>query len=143
VVPIGEIGTDPERLDSFTPELVDKMNTLGEGHRWKFSNFQKTSGYSSMPLDGIWLRAPYLHNGSVPSLRDLLAPPEERPIVFYRGYAVYDFDNLGFVSSSSEAEALGFRFDTTERGNGNQGHLYGTHLDEQQIEALMEYLKIQ
>ena len=143
VVPIGEIGTDPERLDSFTPELVDKMNTLGEGHRWKFSNFQKTSGYSSMPLDGIWLRAPYLHNGSVPSLRDLLAPPEERPIVFYRGYAVYDFDNLGFVSSGSAAEALGFRFDTTERGNGNQGHLYGTHLDEQQIEALMEYLKTQ
>ena len=41
-----------------------------------------------MPLDGIWLRAPYLHNGSVPTLRDLLRPPDERPVVFYRGYDV-------------------------------------------------------
>ena len=143
VVPIGEVGTDPERLDSFTTELVDEMNTLGEGHPWKFSNFQKTNGYSNTPLDGVWLRAPYLHNGSVPTLRDLLAPPEQRPTVFYRGYAVYDYENLGFVSSGPAAEALGFRFDTTERGNGNQGHLYGTNLDEQQIAALMEYLKTQ
>ncbi len=143
VVPIEEIGTDPERLDSFTPELADEMNTLGEGHPWKFSNFQKTSGYSNMPLDGIWLRAPYLHNGSVPTLRDLLAPPEQRPTVFYRGYAVYDYENLGFVSSGAEAEKAGFRFDTAERGNSNQGHLYGTDLNASQIEALLEYLKTQ
>jgi len=143
VMPIGEIGTDPERLDSFTPELAAKMNTLGEGHPWRFSNFQKTDGYSSMPLDGVWLRAPYLHNGSVPTLRDLLAPPEERPTVFYRGYAVYDFENLGFVSNGAAAEASGFRFDTAERGNSNQGHLYGTDLNTSQIEALLEYLKTQ
>ncbi len=143
VVPIQEIGTDPERLHSFTSELADKMNTLGEGHAWRFSHFKKTQGYSNMPLDGIWLRAPYLHNGSVPTLRDLLAPAHERPSVFYRGYDVYDYENLGFVSSGAEAEAAGFRFDTTERGNGNQGHLYGTDLSERQVEALLEYLKTQ
>ena len=143
VVSIEEIRTDRERLDSFTSELAAKMRTLGEGHPWRFKNFQKTNGYSNMPLDGVWLRAPYLHNGSVPSLRDLLAPPEERPVVFYRGYPVYDYENLGFVSSGPAAEASGFRFDTRERGNGNQGHLYGTNLDEQEIEALLEYLKTQ
>ena len=119
------------------------MNTLGEGKPWAFYSFTKTWGYSNMPLDGVWLRAPYLHNGSVPTLRDLLAPPEERPTVFYRGYNVYDFENLGFVSSGAAAEASGFRFDTTERGNGNQGYLYGTGLDEEEIDALIEYLKTQ
>ena len=143
VVDIQEIGTDAERLDSFTDDLVEKMNTLGEGKPWKFSNFTKTQGYSNMPLDGVWLRAPYLHNGSVPTLRDLLSPPEERPTVFYRGYNVCDFENMGFVSSGSAAEASGFRFDTTERGNGNQGHLYGTNLDPDEIDALLEYLKTQ
>ena len=141
VVAIQDIGTDPERLNSFTPELAAKMNTLGTGRPWKFSNFQKTHGYANMPLDGVWLRAPYLHNGSVPTLRDLLAPPAERPTVFYRGYDVYDYENLGFVSSGPEAETAGFRFDTRERGNGNQGHLYGTTLSKEQVDALLEYLK--
>ena len=143
VVPIGEIGTDPERLYSFTSELEAKMNTLGEGHDWRFSNFQKTDGYSSMPLDGIWLRAPYLHNGSVPTLRDLLKPPEDRPTAFYRGYAVYDYENLGFVSSGDEAEKAGFKLITEERGNSNQGHLYGTDLSASEVEELLEYLKTQ
>ena len=143
VVDIQEIGTDAERLESFTAELAEKMNTLGGGQGWEFSHFRNTQGYSSMPLDGVWLRAPYLHNGSVPTLRDLLAPPEERPTVFYRGYNVYDYDNLGFVSSGAAAEVAGFRFDTTQRGNGNQGHVYGTELDERQVEALLEYLKTQ
>ncbi len=143
IVPIDEIGTDRERLDSFTSELAAKMNTLGEGHPWRFKNFQKTNGYSSMPLDGVWLRAPYLHNGSVPTLRDLLTPPEQRPTVFYRGYSVYDYENVGFKSSGQAAETSGFRFDTTERGNGNQGHRWGTDLNASQIEALLEYLKTQ
>ena len=141
VVAIQDIGTDPERLNSFTPELVAMMNALGTGQPWKFSNFQRTQGYANMPLDGVWLRAPYLHNGSVPTLRDLLAPPEERPTVFYRGYDIYDYENLGFVSSGPEAEAAGFRFDTRERGNGNQGHLYGTALSKEQVDELLEYLK--
>ena len=50
------------------------MNTIGTGKPWKFSHFRKTDGYANMPLDGVWLRAPYLHNGSVPTLRALLFP---------------------------------------------------------------------
>jgi hypothetical protein len=61
-----------------------------------------------MLLDGIWLRAPYLHSGSVPTLRDLLRPPEERPKVFFRDCDVYDYVNLGMVSQGPEAESNGF-----------------------------------
>jgi hypothetical protein len=143
VEPLSAIGTDPERVNSFTPELAQRMLTLGQGKPWQFRHFRKTEGYSNMPLDGVWLRAPYLHNGSVPTLRDLLKPPSERPKTFIRGYNVYDFDNVGWVSSGPDAERTGFRFDTSLRGNGNQGHDYGTRLSEADKSALIEYLKTQ
>ena len=140
VVEIGEIKTDPERLRSFTPELAVKMNTIGTGYPWQFKHFRKTNGYSNMPLDGIWLRAPYLHNGSVPTLRALMFP-DERPPVFFSGYDVYDWDRGGFVATGPDAEKGGVRFDTTLRGNGNGGHLYGIDLPADDREALIEYLK--
>ena len=140
-VEISEIGTDAERLHSFTAQLALKMNTLGAGKPWKFSHFRKTNGYAAMPLDGVWLRAPYLHNGSVPTLRDLLKPPDLRPEVFWRGYDVYDYNSAGFVSSGPEAERAGFRYDTSARGNGRLGHAYGTLLSPAEKDDLLEYLK--
>ena len=140
VTPLAEIGTDPERLRSFTPEVAMRMNTLGEGYPWKFSHFRKTEGYANMPLDGLWLRAPYLHNGSIPSLRALLFP-ETRPAEFYRAYDVYDWVNVGFVSNGPDAQREGVRFDTKAKGNSNAGHLYGQELPADQREDLLEYLK--
>jgi hypothetical protein len=140
VTTIGNVGTDPERLNSFNPEIARGMNTIGEGKPWRFNHFRKTSGYANMPLDGLWLRAPYLHNGSVPTLRALLFP-EERPAVFYRAYDVYDFANVGFISSGADAEAAGVRFDTSLKGNNNGGHVYGANLSRQDREVLLEYLK--
>ena len=140
VTPLAEIGTDPERLNSFTTALASQMNTIGTGKPWKFSSFRKTDGYANMPLDGVWLRAPYLHNGSVPTLRALLFP-DERPASFYRGYDVYDWQRVGFVSEGPDAERNGVRFDTGLRGNGNTGHLYGRELSAADREALLEYLK--
>ena len=137
---LADIGTDAERVHSFTAALAVEMNKIGEGKPWKFSHFRKTEGYANMPLDGLWLRAPYLHNGSVPDLRALLFP-EERPETFYRAYDVYDWNRVGFVSSGVEAERNGIRFDTKERGNGNGGHLYGTKRSREDKEALLEYLK--
>jgi mono/diheme cytochrome c family protein len=139
-IPLAEIATDPERLNSFTPELAKLMNTIGTGKPWKFSHFRKTNGYAGMPLDGIWMRAPYLHSGSVPTLRALLLL-DQRPATFYRGYDVYDFSSVGFVSSGPEAEKVGFPFNTSERGNGNGGHLYGTQLSVPERQALLEFLK--
>jgi len=140
VTPLAEIGTDPERLRSFTPEVAMRMNTLGEGYPWKFSHFRKTDGYANMPLDGLWLRAPYLHNGSIPSLRALLFP-ETRPAEFYRAYDVYDWVDVGFISTGPDAQREGVRFDTKAKGNSNAGHTYGQDLSADQREDLLEYLK--
>ncbi|MCC6589136.1 MAG: cytochrome c [Bryobacterales bacterium] len=143
VEPLAAIGTDPERVNSFTPELAAKMNTIGQNYPWKFTHFRKTEGYANMPLDGVWLRAPYLHNGSVPTLRDLLNKPEDRPKVFYRGYDVYDWNSLGFVTSGLAAERVGVKFDTSLKGNSNSGHNYATHLTARQKDQLLEFLKTQ
>ena len=81
-------------------------------------------------LDGLWARAPYLHNGSVPSLADVLRPPVERPTTFVVGYDVYDQQRVGFVSDGADARAQGRLFDTRLPGNGNKGHRYGIDLPE-------------
>lgn len=141
VTPIAEVGTDRERYDTFTQELVDHLNTMGAGHSWAFQRFRKSTGYVNPLLDGIWARGPYLHNGSVPSLAELLKPPGSRVDVFIRGYDVIDPENVGFVSAGAEAERVGFRFDTLVQGNGNGGHAYGTSLPEEGKAALIEYLK--
>jgi len=147
VVPIEEIGTDRGRLDSYTYEFLSNQNTLFtdiiyKGEDQRFQNFRKTNGYANMPLDGIWLRAPYLHNGSVPTLKDLLATPDDRPQEFHRGYDVFDRDKVGFVSDVAEEQGKQyFKFDTGLPGNSNSGHLYGIDLDSKDKEALVEYLK--
>ncbi|MBA3544491.1 MAG: cytochrome c [Chthoniobacterales bacterium] len=167
VTPIAQVGTDRHRLDSFTPELAATLSTIYTGYPGRFSHFRKTFGYANSPLDGIWLRAPYLHNGSVPTLRDLLNPSAQRPPVFYRGYDVFDQKNVGFVAQAERFTADGrslddpsdekhyFRFDTRENqegmtprgrneGNSNRGHeglAYGTALLETEKDALVEYLK--
>jgi mono/diheme cytochrome c family protein len=142
VVSVEEVGTDRHRLDSYTYELLSNQNTLYAGYPWRFSKFRKTNGYANMPLDGIWLRAPYLHNGSVPTLRDLLKLPEDRPQSFYRGNDVFDRDNVGFASTVAEiAGRRFFRYDSSLPGNSSGGHLYGTTLQDAEKDALIEYLK--
>jgi hypothetical protein len=142
VVPIEDVGTDRRRLDSYTYDLLSSQSTLYAGYPWRFSQFRKTNGYASMPLDGIWLRAPYLHNGSVPTLRALLQPAEDRPRTFYRGNDVYDRENVGFDSTAAEAgERRFFLFDTALPGNSANGHEYGVLLGTAEKNALIEYLK--
>src|SRR5258708_33720320 len=82
-----------------------------------------------MPLDALWLRGPYLHNGSVPTLRDLLTPLAERPSAFVRGIDIVDGKNGGFLSPSctpGRRPAQGFCYDTPLPGNGNGGPPLGT-----------------
>jgi hypothetical protein len=149
VVPIDAIGTDRHRLDSYTYAVAVNQNMIfAEYGDERFSHFRKTFGYANSPLDGIWLRAPYLHNGSVPTLRDLLEPSAKRPRTFYRGYDVYDQKNLGFVADVVEEKGKKFfLYDTDERnepGNSNKGHegkRYGTELSAVEKDALLEYLK--
>jgi hypothetical protein len=82
-----------------------------------------------------------LHNGSVPNLHALLKPDSERPTTFYRGYDVYDPDQMGFITDGPEAQKVGFFVDTNVPGNSNQGHNYGVTLTDSQKHDLIEYLK--
>jgi hypothetical protein len=142
VEPRDQIGTDPGRLDSYTAVFAGNQYGLYPDSPYRFKRFRKTNGYANQPLDGLWLRGPFLHNGSVPTLRDLLEPADRRPTVFYRGYDVFDQVKLGFVSDVAEADGRQyFRYDTAIPGNGNRGHEYGTGLTDADKRAIVEYLK--
>ena len=130
----GSIPTRPRSRSTSTRLFPDSP--------YRFTRFRKTHGYANQPLDGIWLRGPYLHNGSVPTLRDLLNPPAQRPAMFYRGNDVFDAVGVGFVSNVAESGGRRFtRYDTTVPGNGNMGHEYGTTLSDADKAAIVEYLK--
>jgi processive rubber oxygenase RoxA-like protein len=142
VEPLSEIGTDPGRWRSYTFLFASNQYSLYPDSKHRFTHFRKTAGYANHPLDGIWLRAPYLHNGSVPTLRDLLDAPEARPKVFYRGYDVYDPVKVGFRTDvAEEGGRKFFRFDVNQKGNGNGGHVYGVRLPDADKKALVEYMK--
>ena len=140
VIPVEEVGTDRHRLDMWTPASPVAYNKFADGYAWDFTGFRKTAGYVAPTLDGVWLRAPYLHNGSVPSIQELLEPPSGRRSTFYRGYNVFDPSRVGFVSDGP-AERLGTRYDTSLPGNSNAGHLFGAALTPEQRRALLEFLK--
>lgn len=141
VISATELGTDRNRIDMWTEAAKDRYNAYEEDYPWGFKAFHKTNGYLANELTGLWLRGPYLHNGSVPSLRDLLAPPDQRPVSFYRGYDLVDAENGGFVSRGGNTERFGVLYETQVRGNGNGGHLYGTDLTEAEKARLLAYLK--
>jgi mono/diheme cytochrome c family protein len=141
VIPAEEVGTDRNRLDTWTQAAADQANAAVDKLGIKRVGLIKTNGYQAVPLDGIWLRAPYFHNGSVPNLREVLEPEANRSKIFYRGYDVYDPVNMGFDTQSAEAQKHGFKIDTSVKGNGNQGHLYGTTLPAADKTALIEYMK--
>jgi len=91
------------------------------------------------PLAGIWATGPFLHNGSIPTINELLSPVSERRKVFFTGGRELDRENLGFVSDNAPGR---FRFDTTRLGNGNGGHVYPTKgLSKDERLAIIEFLK--
>lgn len=137
-VPAEEIGTDRHRLGMWSRDAADRY-TRYDAAAWGFTAFDKKDGYVNVGLDGLWLRGPYLHNGSVPTLAALLAPPEERPVTFRRGGDLLDPAAGGFVSDGPHAGP--FLFDTRLPGNGNGGHLWGTALPQDEKDALLAYLK--
>lgn len=147
VEPASGLGTDPLRYLEFTAPLQDALNQLGT-RQWQLRNFRMQTGYVNNLLDGIWLRAPYLHNGSVPTLDALLRPQKDRPAVFCRGSDVYDWALLGWrwqpTSAGGPPACPGeYLYDTRTPGSGrsNAGHLYGTDLPEPDRQALLVFLR--
>ncbi|MGD8221223.1 di-heme-cytochrome C peroxidase [Pseudomonas thivervalensis] len=105
--------------------------------------------YKARPLAGVWATPPFLHNGSVPTIYQLLSPQDERATTFYKGNFEYDPRHLGY---RTEAFTNGFIFDTRITGNHNSGHEFragergngviGRLLQPQERWALLEYLKV-
>ncbi|MEK6259996.1 MAG: di-heme-cytochrome C peroxidase [Planctomycetota bacterium] len=107
--------------------------------------------YPAKPLDGVWATAPYLHNGSVPTLYHLLLPAKDRPGKFVVGSQDYLPDHVGFEWDPKDFPGLKdkhnpqkklFLFDTIPEGNRNTGHEYGADLSNDDRLALLEYLKV-
>jgi len=132
-----------ERLKKERPGLDTSAIAWESGRKarpaWRiaYANQQtKELGYPAKPLSGIWATAPYLHNGSVPTLADMLAPPAQRPQAFLLGTRQYDPKKLGY-----RTDQPGFTYNTTKKGNSNMGHPFGTTLKPEEKEDLLEFLK--
>jgi hypothetical protein len=127
------VGTDPNRANIWKPYSVGALRQVlrlactdtvtcnqADGSPLPDTDIvNPTGGYMALPLDGIWARAPYLHNGSVPTLAALLTG--DRPAQFYRGNVTYDEKNVGFTSDTATSPYAAI-YDTTKSGNSNVGH---------------------
>jgi mono/diheme cytochrome c family protein len=149
LIPIARIGTDSDRLRSVTPELIAATNNSVLS---KYIRIQRTGGYVAPPLDGIWCRGPYLHNGSVPTVADLLLPAVQRPVSFFvGGDTAYDLERLGVLyaedldgdgsTRGKRASPKQFEFNTRDPGNSNKGHEFSNKISAEQRLALLEFLK--
>ncbi|MDX2038063.1 MAG: c-type cytochrome [Isosphaeraceae bacterium] len=150
IIPLDVIGTDPERARGLSKELVAHYNTTWLGE--ELPSDLEMIGYQAPPLDGVWATAPYLHNGSVPTVRALLNS-KERPRKFLRPPSTdlehYDSKQLGWKSEEISAPLpetttpfrSRFLYDTSRFGLGNGGHTFGDRLSEDERTAVIEYLK--
>lgn len=145
VVAASEVGTDPLRAERFGELEAAWVNESWFGE----PPMRATGGYLAQPLDGIWARAPYFHNGSVPDLVGVL-DPSQRPVRWRRtGSSASDYDasRVGWryeeVASSPPADTRAGRavYDTTRPGMSNAGHTYGSALGEAERADLLEYLR--
>lgn len=132
--------TDPNRLIAFKDEYARGFNEWLRaqdvpGYTDKRDWVRPTGKYWAAPMEGVWARAPYMHNGSVRTMWDLLTPPAQRPAKWRRGTTVYDREAMGFADGGN------FAFDTTKSGNSAAGHDYGTGLSDAEKRELVEYLK--
>ncbi len=147
-VPIDVVGTDPLRLTSLSPEHRRWMQAGWMSRYGADEVIVNPAGYVAPPLDGVWASAPYLHNGSVPTLWHVLHPVE-RPAVWQRTEDGYDRKRGGLevtefarVPESAETAAERRRyFDTRLPGKSAVGHLFVDVLDEEGKHAVLEYLK--
>jgi hypothetical protein len=138
---VAEVGTDPNRASMFTKKVADGFNKfLSEleavGYQPpKEFGVRSTGKYWAASLGGVWARSPYLHNGSVRTLQELLTPPAQRTKTFHRGSKKYDSEQMGYTDEGA------YLFDTSASGNSNSGHNYGIDLPASEKRELMEYLK--
>jgi hypothetical protein len=165
VSPLGEIGTDRHRAENFastvngTPLPAALAKLIGRVKKQAYADttprvtppeendfeagrtpvvWRATLGYANRSLRGIWATAPYLHNGSVPTLADLL-DLESRPATFPVGRRAFDTQKVGLLIDTRPGPVA--TFDTSKPGNSNAGHPFGSKLTSDEKGELVEYLK--
>jgi hypothetical protein len=158
VIPYMEIATDPERVTfRHYGELPERLfHLFPDNHPFHFPRDQmlpseadkddlNKRGYVAQSLDGMFLRAPYLHNASVLTLAELINLKKRRD-KFTRGDDVYDQNDVGFTPNNNESQENYFIFDTSQPGNSNKGHDYPWAFEDAQrhvedLTVLLAYLK--
>ncbi len=149
VIPLEYVGTDSDRLDYVTEDFLAKVKSSPLSDLIQPSPYAGKRMYVAPRLHGIWARFPYLHNASVPTLRDLLEAPENRPKVFSLEKAGeeerFDEDRVGLtrtkISKKQFNQKKRFIYDTSVFGQSNQGHEKGINLLPSEKDAIVEYLK--
>lgn len=156
-VPIDKIGTDPVRLKALSPEgrqrYADSWFARSAASKiatreTKLETVIDPGGYVAPPLDGIWASAPYLHNGSVPTLWHLMHP-EQRPVVWRPLDQTMDEQKIGLNVETLDDVPAPIKdsllrrsyFDTRKLGKSREGHDYPNQLNEDEKAAVLEYLK--
>ncbi|MBX6315182.1 MAG: c-type cytochrome, partial [Isosphaeraceae bacterium] len=150
IVSLDLIGTDPARAQGITDRFVAHVNATWFAEEYPVD--EVLIGYQAPPLDGVWATAPYLHNGSVPTLYHLLKS-SERPARFLRppstDFAHYDTEKVGWkfqvVTEPPDPKQpvfeARFLYDTSRWGLSHKGHTFGDKLSEEERMDVIEYLK--
>lgn len=150
IIPVEEVGTDPLLWWSTAREDVPMVGWFNRSFYGKTARLVPGPGYVAPPLDGLWATAPYLHNGSVPTVEALL-DSRKRPKFWRRpaNWATFDATTLGWKyrtlahGKAEEADVASRKhiYDTTLPGYSNQGHTFGDDLSDEERGAVIEYLK--
>ena len=148
IVSLKTIGTDPELSNHYSTSstvnnyFLDWFNSGWFGSGENALEIVADGGYIAPPLDGVWATAPYFHNGSVPTLEDVLNS-KQRPSIWSRTFDSSDYDQikLGWNYTVETSKSGIDTYDTSLKGYGNGGHTFGDDLTDSERKALLEYLK--
>lgn len=146
----GNLVVDADGTPQPRPGLFRADGTIAreEWNGYRMPAAFANTGYRPRPLNGMWASPPYLHNGSIPNVFELLSPHAERSETFYVGNREYDPERLGYRHERLRGS---FLYDTRKTGNSNYGHLFengppgdgviGSYLTPEERMAIIEFLK--
>lgn len=144
LIPTHIIKTDSALVESnfSSPDYIEwfKKSWFAQGVRK--ADLVPFRGYIAPPLNGVWITAPYLHNGSVPDLETLLNS-KLRPTFWQRNFdkPVYNYEKVGWQWTREEKQVNRSTYNTMLKGYGNSGHTFGDKLSAEERKSLIEYLK--